>query len=59
MALYDDIIKIYPELSEDNGNKYFGINGSIKLCNDSDGKGDYIEKWEYQKPIPAGMKLGK
>ena len=59
MILYDEIIKIYPELAQDNGNKYFYKNSPITLCNDSDGKGDYIEKWEYEKPLPAGMKLGK
>jgi len=29
------------------------------LCDDSDGLGAYIAKWEYPKPIPAGLKLGK
>jgi hypothetical protein len=29
------------------------------LKNDSDDQGDYIAKWEYSKPIPAGLKLGK
>jgi hypothetical protein len=56
MALYDDIKKIYPELLD---NDFNFINGAINLRNDSDGKGDFIEKWEYEKPIPAGMKLGK
>ena len=37
----------------------FGQNGTIKLQDDSDGLGAYIAKWEYSKPIPAGLKLGK
>lgn len=59
MALYEDIIKIYPELSEDNGHKHFGPYGTITLRNDSDGLGDYIERWDYSKPVPKGMKIGK
>jgi hypothetical protein len=55
MSLFDDIIEVYPELT----NTDFGLNGSIGLRNDSDGIGDYIEKWEYTKPIPEGLSLGK
>jgi hypothetical protein len=40
--LYEKIIEIYPELS----NQYLPILG-IFLQNDSDGKGDYIAKWEH------------
>lgn len=42
MSLYEKIIKIYPEL--------IGYDFAIKdimLKNDSDGKGDYIAKWEH------------
>jgi hypothetical protein len=42
--LYDKIISIYPELSEKDFNP---ITGTIKLRNDSDGKGDYIEEWNH------------
>jgi len=42
--LYDKIISIYPELSEKDFNPF---TGTIKLKNDSDGKGDYIAKWEH------------
>ena len=42
MTLYDKIIKIYPELSTFDFAK-----GIITLQNDSDGKGDYIAKWEH------------
>jgi len=55
MNLFDKIIETYPELTD----KDFGLSGSIGLRNDSDGIGDYIEKWEYSQPIPEGLSLGK
>jgi hypothetical protein len=55
MTLDQKIINAYPELTSEN----FGVNGCIKLQDDSDGKGAYIAKWEYSKPIPDGLKLGK
>jgi hypothetical protein len=55
MSLFDEIVAIYPELTNDD----FALNGSIGLRNDSDGVGDYIEKWNYSKPIPEGLSLGK
>ncbi len=55
MALYDEIIAIYTELTMSD---LFG-DGTIVLRDDSDGVGAYIEKWEYSKPIPDGLKLGK
>jgi hypothetical protein len=42
MTLYEKIISLYPELAT-----YDFMNGSIRLQNDSDGKGDYIAKWEH------------
>jgi hypothetical protein len=55
MTLYKQIIIAYPELeATDNF-----VNGTIILQNDSDGAGDYIAKWDYSKPIPEGLKLGK
>jgi len=42
MTLIEKILKIYPELA--NYNFAFG---DIRLQNDSDGKGDYIAKWEH------------
>ena len=41
--LYDKIKTIYPELTDAD----FGLFGTIQLQNDSDGKGDYIAKWEH------------
>jgi hypothetical protein len=55
MDLYNQIIEAYPELTD----KDFSPNGLITLRNDSDGVGDYIEKWEYSQPIPEGLTLGK
>lgn len=55
MSLYNEIIEAYPELTDAD----FGRQGTIGLRNDSDGLGDFIEKWEYSKPIPAGLSLGK
>ena len=56
MTLYETIITAYPELIDED---FIPGSGSINLRDDSDGKGAYIEKWEYAKPIPAGLKLGK
>lgn len=52
---YDEIVAIYPELTS----RDFGTFGSIQLQDDSDGKGTYIAKWEYSKPVPSSMKIGK
>jgi hypothetical protein len=35
------------------------LEGSILLRDDSDGQGAYIAKWDYSKPIPEGLSLGK
>jgi hypothetical protein len=42
MTLYEKILQIYPELATFDFAK-----GTITLQNDSDGKGDYIAKWEH------------
>jgi hypothetical protein len=42
MTLYNKIFSLYPELNE----KDF-FSGLIELQNDSDGRGDYIAKWEH------------
>lgn len=55
MDLWEKILEVYPELTKDD----FGPLGSILLRDDSDGSGAYIAKWEYSKPIPEGLKLGK
>ena len=43
MNLYEKIIAIYSELTTED----FSPRGTILLQNDSDGKGDYIAKWEH------------
>ena len=53
--LFEQIIAAYSELT----NRDFYPSGVINLQNDSDGLGDYIAKWEYNQPIPAGLTLGK
>jgi hypothetical protein len=51
--MYDKIIKLYPELK----NQYLLFLGII-LQNDSDGKGDYIAKWEHPTlPKPTAEQL--
>ena len=55
MDLFTQITTAYPELTSDD----FGHKGCIELQDDSDGLGAFISKWEYLKPIPAGLKLGK
>ena len=42
MTLYEKIISIYPALAT-----YDFASGVISLQNDSDGRGDYIVKWEH------------
>ena len=43
MTLYEKIKKLYPVLTDAD----FYLKGTIMLQNDSDGKGDYIAKWEH------------
>jgi hypothetical protein len=53
MTLYDKIIQIYPELAT-----YDFAHSAITLQNDSDGKGDYIAKWEHPTlPKPTAEQL--
>ena len=42
MTLHEKILTLYPELETFD----FAF-GSITLQNDSDGKGDYIAKWDH------------
>lgn len=54
MNLWEKIQETYPELT----NADFGQNGCIELRDEGDGV-VYIAKWEYSKPLPEGMKVGK
>jgi hypothetical protein len=42
--LYNKIISLYPSLTNAD---FEPMKGTILLQNDSDGKGDYIAKWEH------------
>jgi hypothetical protein len=51
--LYDKIIALYPELTQQD---FLSV---IRLQNDSDGKSDYIAKWEHPTlPRPTDEQLG-
>ena len=56
MTLFDKIVAIYPELTSED---FRPDTGTIWLYDDSDGQGAYIARWDYSKPLPAGLKLGK
>jgi hypothetical protein len=52
MTLYEKIINLYPELTDRD---FFTV---IHLQNDSDGRGDYIAKWEHPTlPRPTDEEL--
>ena len=53
--MYEEIIATYPELVDAD---FDPIRGSIHLKDDGDGV-VYLAKWEYSKPLPKGLKLGK
>jgi XkdW protein len=56
MTLYEKIIDLYPQLTMDDFRTNRG--GTIYLQNDSDGKGDYIAKWEHPTlPKPTQEQL--
>jgi hypothetical protein len=41
MNLYEKVIKLYPQLTD---NDFLTV---IRLQNDSDGRGDYIKEWNH------------
>jgi hypothetical protein len=52
MNLYEKIMSIYPQITDKEFIK------TIELQNDSDGKGDYIAKWEHPTlPRPTDEEL--
>jgi hypothetical protein len=53
--LFTQITEIYPELTEKD---FFPGAGVVQLFDDGDGV-QYIKQWNYSKPIPEGLKLGK
>ena len=55
MTLYEKLLTIYPALTSDD---FHPFRGSIALQNDSDGRGDYIAKWEHPTlPRPTEEQL--
>jgi hypothetical protein len=52
MNIIEKIISIYPELAD-----FDFASGVITLQNDSDGKGDYIAKWEHTLARPTDEEL--
>ncbi len=51
MTLYEKIMALYPSLTTQD---FMTV---IELRNDSDGKGDYIAKWEHSLPKPTDEQL--
>tara|TARA_R110000796_G_scaffold179793_2_gene296386 strand:+ start:1778 stop:1954 length:177 start_codon:yes stop_codon:yes gene_type:complete len=44
MTLYEKIVELYPQLTNKD---FVPLIGTIMLQNNSDGRGDYIAKWEH------------
>jgi hypothetical protein len=52
MTIFDKIMALYPSLTQQD---FWTV---ITLQNDSDGRGDYIAKWEHQTlPRPTEEQL--
>ena len=51
MTLYEKIKALYPQLEDKD------FMDTIRLQNDSNGKGDYIAKWEHTLPRPTDEQL--
>ena len=55
MTLYEKIKTLYPDLTDAD---FAPMRGTITLQNDSDGRGDYIAKWEHPTlPRPTEEQL--
>lgn len=55
MSIVEQIMTTYPDLTSAD----FGFFGTIALQDDSDGLGTYVASWNYAKPLPDGIKVGK
>ena len=55
MELWEQVIEAFPEINPTDDFEKLGI----YLRDDADGAGAYIAKWEYSKPLPKGLKVGK
>lgn len=52
MTLFDKIMSLYPELTT------LDLMTTVILANDSDGRGDYIAKWDHPTfPRPTDEQL--
>lgn len=51
MNIYEKVLAAFPELE----NSKLFIDGTIVLQNDSDGTGDYIAVWNYEKPLTSDL----
>jgi hypothetical protein len=54
MTIQETIYAAYPELENSDL-----MSLGIVLQDDSDELGAFVAKWDYTKPLPAGLKLGK
>jgi hypothetical protein len=55
MTLHEKVVLLYPELTYLD---FIGDNATIFFQNDSDGRGDYIAKWEHPDyPQPTEEQL--
>lgn len=54
-STYEIITETYPEVLTNPSI----LKDKIELQDDSDGLGIWIVKWDYEKPLPEGLKLGK
>ena len=54
ISLMEKIIKIYPELTEDD---FAPLSGTIIIQNDLDGNGEYIKHWSNIKNQPTQSEL--
>jgi len=55
MTLTEKILALYPELTK---KEFSPAKGTIKLQNDSDGRGDYIATWNHPTlPRPTEEQL--
>lgn len=56
MSLFDELLDADLKLKESDFDPLFG---KVSLRNDADGFGDYIAKWELDRDLPSGFKVGK
>lgn len=54
MTPYEKILETYPDLTDAD----FNFTGTIALHDDGDGI-QYVKSWNYSKPLPEGLKIGK